>query len=754
MVKRFVEYIRSNPLIGSQITSYHYIPPKEPLYADLPIHKRLKESLRQRGIERLWSHQVEGIKLVRSGENVVVMTPTASGKTLIYNIPVIESLLEDPSTKALYIYPLKGLEQDQIRNLNELLHDVGIEGVGKLSPAEVYDGDTTPYRRRKIREWLPPVVFTNPDMLHLAINAFHPKWEGFLRRLRFVVIDEIHAYRGVFGSNVSQVLRRFRRICERWGSHPQFIASSATIANPDELAGRLVGLPFRAVTKSGAPLGGRHFIFMNPIEGPYTLAIRLLIEAIRGGLKTIVFTKARKVTELIYRWCTRRAPDIVKEISPYRAGFLPSERREIEKRLFSGELSGVVSTSALELGIDVGGLDCCILVGYPGSVSSTWQRAGRVGRHGEDSLVILIALKDALDQYIVCHPERVLQQSFESVVIDPDNEVLLRKHLPCAASEVYLRKDDSVYPVQRLRPLLNELTKAGRLKKGKRGDIWFSGIKMPQRSVEIRGIGNLFRVIDEHGNTIGELDGMRVYREGHPGAIYLHRGRQFRVEELLLESRKIIVREVDVNYYTQPLSVEETEILEQKDHLRVRQFNFYWGRLRISQRIIGYERRHIYTRKRLSRHLLEMPEYIFDTEGLWMVIPEEIKVEICARGLDLAGTVHATEHVCISAMPLFVLCEKMDIGGHSYTLFQSIRSPCIFIYDGYEGGVGYCRHVFQTLREWLSATHRMVEDCNCDGGCPSCVQDPQCGSGNQPLDKEGAKTLLSFLISAFNPHSS
>ncbi|RMG67929.1 MAG: DEAD/DEAH box helicase, partial [Nitrospirae bacterium] len=411
-----------------QIVSYHYIPPKNPVYKKLKLEKPLKEVLKKKGIDRFWSHQVEGIELIRKGRNVVIMTPTASGKSLVYNIPVIESILKEPDTHALYIFPLKGLEQDQVKNLNDLLTSVGIgqrARRGVLNPAEVYDGDTTAYRRKRIRERMPPVIFTNPDMLHLAINAFHTKWEDFFKTLRYVVIDEIHAYRGVFGSNVAQILRRLRRICNRWGSSPQFIASSATIANPGELAQRLVGLPFEEVTESGAPQGGRHFLFINPFESPYSLAMRVFTEAVRKGLKTIVFTKARKITELIYAWCVRRAPELISKISPYRAGFLPSERREIERRLFSGELSGVISTSALELGIDVGGLDCCILVGYPGSISSTWQRAGRVGRHGEESLVVMIALQDALDQYIVKHPEILFQRAFESAIVDPENEVIL-----------------------------------------------------------------------------------------------------------------------------------------------------------------------------------------------------------------------------------------------------------------------------------------------------------------------------------------
>ncbi len=464
----FLESLEKDRRFKPQIAEHRYIPPVEPRYMKLDLNDKLRDVLKDQGIERFWSHQVEAIDLIRQGENVVVMTPTASGKSLIYNIPVIESITEDPETKALYIFPLKGLEQDQVKNLNELFYAIGIaspsppfhshlgkgghrgvEPLGKggrsrcnergqgeitkagrrtiIEPAEVYDGDTSPYKRKKIRETLPNVIFTNPDMLHLAINPFHSKWENFFKMLRYVVIDEIHTYRGVFGSHVAHVLRRLRRICDYRGSHPQFIASSATIANPKSLAEELTGLKFKEVVESGAPHSGRHFIFLNPFESPYTEATLLFIHCLKAGLKTIVFTKARKITELIYRWTLDRAPELEEKISPYRAGFLPKERREIEQRLFSGDLLGVVSTSALELGVDIGGLDACILVGYPGSISSTWQRAGRVGRHGRESAIFMIGIQDALDQYFMRHPDAFFERSHEAAVIDPLNKNNIRE---------------------------------------------------------------------------------------------------------------------------------------------------------------------------------------------------------------------------------------------------------------------------------------------------------------------------------------
>lgn len=741
-----IESLERDRLFRLQIAEHRYISPVKPRYRKLNINERLGDVLKVEGIDKFWSHQVEAIDLVRKGENIVVMTPTASGKSLIYNIPVIESILEMPESKALYIFPLKGLEQDQVKNLNRLFHKLGIEPKGRsrlrIEPAEIYDGDTKPYRRARIREELPCVIFTNPDMLHLAINPFHKKWEGLFRNLRYVVIDEIHYYSGVFGSNVANVFRRLRRICRYWGSEPQVIACSATIANPEDLAERLTGLPFKAVTESGAPQSGKHFLFINPLESPYTEATRLFIECLKAGLKTIVFTKARKITELIYRWSIQRAPSVATRISPYRAGFLPSERREIEQRLFSDELLGVISTSALELGIDIGGLDVCILVGYPGSIASTWQRAGRVGRHGQESAIFMIALQDALDQYFMRHPDYFFERSHEAAVIDPMNRNILKKHLPCAASEVYLREDDRIYDIETIRPLVDELTQEGALNKGKKGDIWFSKKRLPQRDVSIRATGESFVIFNGDGRMIGELSGFRVFREAFPGAIYLHRGRQYMVTDLDLKDKKVFCREIDVNYYTHALSREDTEILREKEVKRLERFTVRWGEIRMTQRVIGYEKRNIFDRTRLSRQEISMPEYVFDTEGLWIILEKGLASSIEASGYDLAGTLHATEHATIACMPLFALCDKGDIGGLSYTIYPSLGKPVIFIYDGYEGGVGLTKRAFDVIEEWFKTALTIIKECPCEEGCPSCVQDPQCGSANQPLNKEGAIFLI------------
>jgi DEAD/DEAH box helicase domain-containing protein len=736
-INDFVAFLGNDREFQLQVAGYKYIQPVQARYGELEINNRLGGAFSHSGIGRLYLHQTETVNLIRKGLNVVLMTPTASGKSLAYNIPVLETIMEDPRSTALYLFPLKGLEQDQLRNLNELSGLLGIGEAGK-----VYDGDTASPVRRNIREFLPHVIFTNPDMLHRAIIPFHTKWEEFFRNLKFVVIDEIHSYRGVFGSHVAQVFKRLRRVCDFYCSSPRFIAASATIANPSKLAGDLTGLPFEAIKESGAPSAGKHFFFVNPIESPYTAATRLFVQCLKAGIRTIVFTRARKITELIYTWTLHYAPELKGKISPYRAGFLPKERREIEDRLFSGELLGVVSTSALELGVDIGGLDCCILCGYPGSVSSTWQRAGRAGRQGEESLVALIAIQDALDHYFMRHPEEFFEKSHEAAIIDAENRNILKKHLICAAAELPLRQDDAVYDMKKHMHIINELVAEKALSPRKGGDVWVAVNKHPHREVEIRAVGERFALVNKGGRHIGELSGWRVFKEAFPGAIYLHRGRQYKVLELDITRRKAVCEEVKSQYYTHPLSEGRTEIIEEQGKREFGRIAFSWGALRMTHKIIGYDRKRIFDRVKISTHALALPEYIFETEGVWTVIDGKTKADIESGGFDLGGTLHAVEHAAIACMPLFALCDRGDIGGLSHTGFPDFGLPAIFVYDGHEGGVGLSKRAVDLPGEWLKATLKIIEECPCTGGCPSCIQDPQCGNRNEPLDKEGAKFLL------------
>ncbi|MCE5311827.1 MAG: DEAD/DEAH box helicase [Nitrospiraceae bacterium] len=746
-----IESLKKDRVIGPGITEIRHIPPKDATYAPLRIHPAVEAALRETGIKQLYAHQAEGISVVRSGCNVVVMTPTASGKSLIYSVPIIETLLHEPEAKALYISPLKGLGQDQAQKLGSLLRLVtGIEDEKKQTlRAEIYDGDTSAYRRKKIRENIPSVIFTNPDMLHYGLNAFHKKWEPFFSNLRYVVIDEIHAYRGVFGSNVAHILRRLRRICEYWGSRPQFIASSATIANPQDLASQLTGLEFSLVSAASAPQSGKYFIFLNPLDSPYTEATRIFTKCLEAGMRTILFTKARKITELIYKWSTERAPLLAESISPYRAGFLPSERREIEQRLFSGELSGVISTSALELGVDIGGLDACILCGYPGSVSSTWQRAGRVGRQGQESLVLMVALNDALDHYIAAHPDVFFDKPHEACICDPDNPEIQKRHLICAADEVHISSSESVYCTESASEMIAELEAETLLKRTKNKKVLYSKERMPHRSVWIRSIGTPLKLRDENYKIIGELDGRRIYRDAFPGAIYLHKGRQYIVKELDLESNHAICVETDAHYYTHALSHEDVEVLGRPERVpagRSRDVQFYQGRIRINYQVTGYDQKNIYDGTRIARHSVDMPEYVFETDAIWMMIERSLADTIRQKKYDLAGTMHAAEHVLINTIPLFALCDKGDLGGMSYAIYPETESPAIFIYDGFEGGMGLSRRALEVPHMWIDSSLSIMRECGCESGCPACVQDSQCGSANNPLDKDGAVYFLNYLL--------
>ncbi|MEK7773353.1 MAG: DEAD/DEAH box helicase [Deltaproteobacteria bacterium] len=742
-----------------EVVHHEEIPSMEPRYCgpEFPLNPEVKKALLSLGIERLYRHQAEGIDLVRRGKNVVVMTPTASGKSLIYNIPVVESLLEDPDSRAIYLFPLKGLEQDQLRAFRELTDNMplettrarGAEGGRKSftpGPCEIYDGDTTDYRRKKIRETPPAVILTNLDMLHLAINAFHQKWERFLRNLKYVIIDEAHTYRGVFGSHVANVLRRLRRIANIYGGDPVFIACSATIANPAELARGLTGLEFELIDRSAAPRGKRNFVFINPAPGqsPYTISTKLFISSVRAGFKTIAFTKARKITELMHSWVKEGAPDIGPAISSYRAGFLPEERREIEERLFSGGLTGVISTSALELGVDIGGLDVCILVGYPGTISSTWQRSGRVGRSGRDSLIVMVALADALDQHFMRNPRDFFRRNVEAAVIDSENRTIIKSHLLCAASEAYLKGTDPVFDVKRFKPVLEELEAEGNIRHWVKGDIWYPRKRNPQREVSIREAGATYMILKDDGRMLGEAGSARALYDLHPGAIYLHKGMQYRVAKLDMGEKKAYCRAAaDINYYTRAITNEETEILSVEGTKKLRDAVVNIGMLKVTERVSGYVKKHIQTGRSLGEFPLDdLPPSVFTTLGVWMSVDEGLLDMVRAAKYSVPGALHAAEHAAIATLPLFALCDRMDLGGVSYPFNADMGSAAIFIYDGHEGGVGLTRRGFECLEDWFSSTVSIMEECACEVSCPSCTQDPKCGNNNEPLDKRGAIMIL------------
>ncbi|MBW1869709.1 MAG: DEAD/DEAH box helicase, partial [Deltaproteobacteria bacterium] len=722
--------------------AYHrYLPPRKPDYGpQMGFHNDIHETMKELGLTQLYRHQTEAIEHLRNGSNLLAATETASGKSLIYNITVIEEILKNKKSKALYLFPLKALEQDQLKNLSLWLK--GIKST-KIS-AEIYDGDTTPYRRKKIRENIPQILFTNPDMLHRGILAHHHNWEGLFKDLSFVVLDEVHTYRGIFGSHLNQVIRRLKRLCSLYGSTPRFILLSATISNPQSFGEKLIEEKLEVVRSSGAPKAGQHFLFLNPEESSNFYSAKLFIDCIRNGFRTIVFTQARKVTELIHLWVSQLSPELRKKISSYRAGFMPGERRLIEKRLASGDLLGVVSTSALEMGIDIGYLDICLLVGYPGTIINTWQRGGRVGRSGRESMVILVGKPDALDQYFMKNPADLFERPFEAAVLDPDNPYVVEAHLPCAAAEIPVTLKDEKYWGPDLTLHLENLEKKGVLNRTAEGEpTWFSSKRNPQLSVNIRSVGEAYTIFEkETGQAIGTVDGIRAFKECHPGAIYLHRARQYEVDRLILDKKDIVVHRSQLKYFTRTRSEKETEIIKVHRSMPKGQFLVREGKLKVTEIITGYEKRTLPGQGLIGVFDLDLPPQIFETIGFWIEIEPAIKRFVEEKGLHFMGGIHAIEHAAIGIFPLFALCDRNDIGGICYPHHPQVGKSAIFIYDGYPGGVGLAQRGFEAVLELLEKTWDLVRGCECEIGCPSCIHSPKCGSGNKPLDKGAAGLIL------------
>ncbi len=750
-MKSFLKRLLTKDWKTARVAHHAVIHAQKPRYAapQDPFPQPLRQALHAMGIRRLYTHQAAALDHLRSGRHVVVATPTASGKSLIYNIAVTETLLQEPHSHALYLFPIKALSRDQLDALSTFF-----QAVPSAAPmtAAVYDGDTANHQRAAIRRNPPHVLVTNPDMLHYALLPYHAKWQSFFQGLRYVVVDELHTYRGIFGSHVAQIFRRLRRITDLYGSHPQYVFLSATIGNPGELAQKLIDQPVETVSQSGSPQALRHFVFMET-EGPLaTLAARITLDAVRSGLKTIVFTQSRRMTELVHMSLTRAAPDLAPKVSSYRAGFLPSERRSIEQGLAAGRIAAVISTSALEMGIDIGGLDVCLLVGYPGTIMTTWQRGGRVGRAGRESAVILLPQPDALDQYIVRHPQTFLDGSCETAVTDPDNPAIVAEHLPCAAAEIPLHAEETLPWNPARRQALMAATHRGSLVQSEDGQRWFAASSYPHRGVDIRSVGPSFTIVTPNAQgkaqwiPIGTTDGVRAFKECHPGAVYLHRGRTFVVQSLDLEKR--IARAVPENaeYYTWVRSEKETEILETLASKPCTAYVARLGRLRVRERILGYEKKRLFTQELLDFSPLDLPEQVFETVGFWVEIEDTIVEKIRRAGLHFMGGIHAMEHAAISMFPLFALCDRNDIGGISIPLHPQLGKSAVFIYDGYPEGIGLAARGYDIVESLLERTLQLIETCSCDEGCPGCIHSPKCGAGNTPLDKAAALEVLRYML--------
>jgi len=749
-VAEYVAALLASERLGHLVVHHRVFPERPATYADpaRPLIRPVADLLAARGIDRLYAHQARAADLVRAGRHTAVATPTASGKTMTYLLPVLEEIIRNPDSRAIFLYPLKALAQDQLKAIRELTARLPESA---RPTAAIFDGDTSPHFRRKIRDNPPQILITNPEMLHLSILPNHESWGTTLAGLTHVVADEMHTYRGVMGSHMAHVFRRLLRVCGRFGSRPTFVFSSATIGNPGELATALTGLPVTTVTESGAPAGARHFLFINPEQSAAATAVMLLSAALSRGLRTIVYTQSRKMTELISLWIAERAGPYASRVSAYRSGFLPEERRSIEAAMASGELLGVVSTSALELGIDIGGLDLCILCGYPGSVMSAWQRGGRVGRALRESAVALVAGEDALDQYFMRHPADFFDRPPESAVINPDNPAIAARHLECAAAELPLAGDEPMFASPDIRREIARLEAKGLLLRDKGGSRLFAARKRPHRDVNLRGAGGQFAIQTTAGAVIGQIDEMRAYKETHPGAIYIHRGVSYLVEALDIPGRLVRVAPGKADYYTRARGRKTTDILEVLGQSSVSGVPVFLGRLKVTETVTGYERRRARGGQLLSIVPLDLPPMIFETEGFWWVIPVRVQEELDKRLFHFMGAIHAMEHAMIGILPLLVLTDRNDLGGISTPMHPQVGRACVFVYDGAPGGVGLSRLAFARADEALSRTLAAVAGCPCETGCPSCVHSPKCGSGNRPIDKVAARFLLELLMSGKLP---
>ena len=713
----------------------------EPFPADLD--PRLASALLGIGVTSIYRHQAEAWEAAGRRENLIVTTGTASGKSLAFNLPVLDALARDPKTRALYLYPTKALAQDQARALSELR----LKG---LRPA-IYDGDTPSERRWQIRRWS-NIVLTNPDMLHVGVLPHHGRWGDVLANLRFVVVDEAHVYRGVFGSHVANVLRRLRRLAGVYRAEPQFLLASATIANPGELALELTGVRATVIDRDTSPKAEREVVIWNPplLDPELGLRASVLGEASRllalltsRGLRTICFAKSRKAAELIHRFASERVDlQTSRRLAPYRAGYTPEQRREIERRLVDGDLLGVTATDALELGIDIGLLDCAISVGFPGTIASLRQQWGRAGRRGR-GLAVLVASDDALDQFFAREPDALLSRRVEAAILDHANPRILDPHVLSAAFEAPLDEGDSeTLGAESLRraSLLPELERTPA------GFVW-KGRDYPAARVSLRsGDTEAFTVVDaETGTLLGLVERDRAFSTVHVGAVYLHLGEQYLVESLDLDQRVALVSAASVDWYTQAKKETETTIEETERVERRLEVDLHFGRVSVTEQVVGYARKAIRDGATIDVVPLLMPETRFGTEAVWFC-PEPAQLEGLEQMPTLLGTLHAAEHSLIALLPLWAMCDRWDIGGLSTNIHHQTGRPTIFVYDGHAGGVGITERGFDRFDDWVCDTTRLLERCPCSAGCPSCVQSPKCGNLNEPLDKAGAHTLLRRLL--------
>jgi DEAD/DEAH box helicase domain-containing protein len=728
-------------LRGDELAHLTSVPARPARTEPLPdgVAPAVRDALAEKGIAELYTHQAEAWDAARRGENFIVTTGTASGKTLAFNLPVLDTLAREPKSRALYLYPTKALAQDQARALGTLaVPDVR---------AAIYDGDTPTERRSQIRRWA-NLVLTNPDMLHIGVLPRHDLWADVLHNLRYVVVDEAHVYRGVFGSHVGNVLRRLRRLARVYGSDPQFLLASATIANPGELARSLLGVESTTIDGDGAPRAERTIALWNPelLDSELGLrasslgdAARIMAELVGRELRTICFAKSRKQAELIHRMTADRVdPATAKRLAPYRAGYTPQQRRDIERRLVEGELLGVAATDALELGIDIGLLDCAISVGFPGTVASLRQQWGRAGRRGH-GLAVLVASEDALDQYFMREPEALLERHVEAAILDHANPRVLDGHVAAAAFEAPVDDADRATLGDEA---LERAPHVPELQHTKHGWVW-AGTGYPAARTPLRSASaDSFTVIDgTSGTVLGIVERERAYSTVHEGAVYLHLGEQWLVRELDLVARHAVVEPHTGDWYTQVKKDTMTSIEQPVRAERRLGLELTFGDVSVTEQVVAYQRKSIRDQATLATIELDLPPTVFETEAVWY-LPAARQLEGLDEMPTLISTLHAAEHAMIALLPLWAMCDRWDIGGLSTNIHEDTGRPTVFIYDGHPGGVGIAERGFEQFEGWVADTVRLLEGCPCERGCPSCVQSPKCGNLNEHLDKGGALTLL------------
>ncbi|WP_407945062.1 DEAD/DEAH box helicase [Paenibacillus glycinis] len=719
-----IEELRDN----DNVINWHEIEPQEAKARPIPdsVDDRIRDALVRRGIQELYTHQHSAYEAVNKGENIVAVTPTASGKTMCYNLPVLQAIATDETSRALYIFPTKALAQDQKSELNEIIAEMGVD-----IKSYTYDGDTSPTIRQAVRK-AGHIVITNPDMLHSAILPHHTKWVSLFENLKFIVVDELHTYRGVFGSHVANVIRRLKRICKFYGSDPVFICTSATIANPKELAERLTGNPMRLIDDNGAPRGRKHFVFYNPpivnqplnIRKSATVEVnRLARDFLRNKIQTIVFARSRVRVELILSHIQELVRNELgsKSIRGYRGGYLPKQRREIEKGLRDGDILGVVSTNALELGVDIGQLQVCIMTGYPGSIASTWQQAGRAGRRHGEALIVMVAGSTPIDQYIVQNPDYFFDRTPEYARINPENLLILVDHLKCAAYELPFKETEAFGPLD-VKDIMEYLVEERVLNRNKDTYYW-ANLAFPASNVSLRSASQENVVIIDQSVTgdvkiIGEMDRFSAMTLLHDEAIYLHQGVQFQVEKLDWDHRKAYVREVDVEYYTDANLAVHTKVLEIDRTSARKMGTIRYGDVSVTAIPTIYKKIRLSTGENIGSSPIHLPEQELHTSAAWLEI-SEADPQLGTKTLEqlLLGIANVFNHI----VPVLVMCDRSDVHVVSQIKADHTGLPTIFIYDHYPGGIGLADDVYKRFDEVKAAAIDLIRKCPCEDGCPSCI---------------------------------